>query len=201
MQHEYSTQFTALTASLWQHMYDDIREFRSTFQLKVDEPMTAADCRVHQALHIEELVELALATDKIEQADAIVDLCYTALGRNAQIGDNQFAHSAVAHWVDMFVAAAHTLGIPFQACWDAVHASNMTKAASTEQEAIATVRHYAQRGISADYRLASSGKYVVSCSQDSIDETGSAVLKGKVLKSIHYTPVDLSAVFRANSIG
>lgn len=191
---EYSQKFTALTPEVWEMMYSDIREFRSTFRLKIDSPMTDADCRVHQALHIEELVELALANNKAEQADAITDLVYTALGRTAQIGDASLEDSAVAHLVDMFIAAAHTLKIPFEQCWKAVHNSNMTKAATTEEVAKATVEHYGKRGIKANYVLAESGKYVISCSEDSTDETGSAVLKGKILKSINYTEVNLQEV-------
>lgn len=194
MQAEYSKNFTALTPELWMQMYSDIREFRATFGLKVDTPMTEGDCRVHQALHTEELVELALAKDKLGQADAITDICYTALGRNAQIGDAELVSSSTAHWVDMFIAAAHTLQIPFEDCWKAVHASNMTKAAESEDIAIATVTHYEKRGIKAGYVLLESGRYIISCSEDSVDETGSAVLKGKILKSVNYTAVDLSAV-------
>lgn len=194
---EYSKPFTALTPEMWALMYRDIREFRATFRLKLDEAITDADCRMHQALHIEELVELALANDKVEQADAITDFVYTCLGRNAQIGDSNYENSAVANIVDIFIAAAKALDINFEECWKAVHASNMTKAAESESVAISTVEHYEARGVKAEYNLADNGTFVVSCSEDWIDETGSSILKGKVLKSVEYTPVDLSFVLNS----
>lgn len=196
MLREFSNKFTTLTPDFWFQMCNDIRDFRTTFQLPVDQPISTQDCNVHNSLHIEELVELALATSKAEQADAILDAVYTLVGRTAQVGDYDMERSSVAHMVDILLATASTLGIPYEACWKAIHASNMTKAASTEQEALGTVEHYKNRGIAGEIFTADSGKYLIKCSEDSTDETGSTIRKGKVLKSIQYTPVDLDKVLQ-----
>ncbi|CAH6829113.1 conserved hypothetical protein [Vibrio chagasii] len=196
MLREFSNTFTTLTPKFWLQMCKDINDFRTTFQLPINQPVSENDCNVHNALHIEELVELALATNKEEQADAILDAVYTLVGRTAQVGEYDMESSAVAHMVDILLATALTLDIPYEACWRAIHASNMTKAASTEEEALATVKHYKNRGIAGEVFVADSGKYLIKCSEDSTDETGSTIRKGKVLKSVQYTPVDLMKVLQ-----
>ncbi len=196
MLREFSPKFTTLSPEFWLQMCQDINDFRNTFQLPVNQSISENDCAVHNALHIEELVELALATKKEDQADAILDAVYTLVGRSAQVGDYDIESSSVAHMVDILLATASTLDIPYEACWRAIHASNMTKAASTEDEALATVEHYKNRGIAGEVIIADSGKYLIKCSEDSIDETGSTIRKGKVLKSIQYTPVDLVKVLQ-----
>ncbi|MGY2573028.1 hypothetical protein C1N32_20285 [Vibrio diazotrophicus] len=195
---EFSTEFTVLTPEFWEQMCHDINEFRNTFQLPVNEPISVNDCNVHNALHIEELVELALATTKVEQADAILDAVYTLVGRTAQVGDYNMETSTVAHIVDILLATASTLGIPYVECWNAIHESNMTKAASSEKEALDTVEHYKNRGIAGEFFISDSGKYLIKCSEDSVDETGSKIRKGKVLKSVNYTPVDLGLILSTN---
>lgn len=196
MLREFSNTFTTLTPEFWLQMCKDINDFRTTFQLPVNQPVSENDCNVHNALHIEELVELALATNKEEQADAILDAVYTLVGRTAQVGEYDMENSSVAHMVDILLATASTLEIPYEACWTAIHASNMTKAAITEEEALATVEHYKNRGIAGEVFVADSGKYLIKCSEDSTDETGSKIRKGKVLKSVKYTPVDLVKVLQ-----
>ncbi|EAP94663.1 MULTISPECIES: nucleoside triphosphate pyrophosphohydrolase family protein [Vibrio] len=196
MLQEFSNKFTTLTPEFWLQMCHDIKDFRNTFQLPVNNPISVNDCKVHNSLHIEELVELALATNKAEQADAILDAVYTLVGRTAQVGKYDMESSSVAHMVDILLATALTLEIPYEACWRAIHASNMTKAASTEEEALTTVEHYKNRGIAGEVFVADSGKYLIKCSEDSTDETGSMIRKGKVLKSVKYTPVDLVKVLQ-----
>ncbi|EII2981669.1 nucleoside triphosphate pyrophosphohydrolase family protein [Vibrio parahaemolyticus] len=198
MLREFSDHFTTLTPEFWLQMCHDIKDFRNTFQLPVNQPISVDDCNVHNSLHIEELVELALATNKAEQADAILDAIYTLVGRTAQVGDYDMKTSSVAHVVDILLSTAATLKIPYKACWDAIHASNMTKAASSIEEALDTIEHYKNRGIAGEFFVSESGKFLVKCSEDSTDETGSTIRKGKVLKSVQYTPVDLEKVLLEN---
>jgi predicted HAD superfamily Cof-like phosphohydrolase len=69
--------------------------------------------RVRYEILLEEARELKLALDEddlIGVADALVDVVYIAIG------------------------TALLLGIPFAACWDEVHASNMTKSPVTNDD-------------------------------------------------------------------
>ncbi|GAL09912.1 hypothetical protein JCM19233_889 [Vibrio astriarenae] len=71
-----------LTPEIFNHLYRDITEFRTTFDLPVAQPSTLDDKAdtLHTSLIIEELTELAEAPDKTERADAIVDSVYVLMG-------------------------------------------------------------------------------------------------------------------------
>lgn len=70
-----------LTPAVYQKLYQDIEQFRSTFDLAVDSPESLDEKNdlLHTSLAIEELTELAEADSKIEQADAIVDTVYVLM--------------------------------------------------------------------------------------------------------------------------
>lgn len=72
-----------LTTDIFNHLYRDISEFRSTFDLPVASPESLDDKTdtLHTSLAIEELTELAEADNKTEQADAIIDSVYVLMGR------------------------------------------------------------------------------------------------------------------------
>ncbi|MCG6282768.1 nucleoside triphosphate pyrophosphohydrolase family protein, partial [Vibrio diabolicus] len=93
-----------LTQDIYDHLYRDITEFRSTFDLPVAAPASLdgkADT-LHTSLAIEELTELAEADNKTEQADAIVDSVYVLMGRLVHLGDaNVSDNLAISYLIDL----------------------------------------------------------------------------------------------------
>ncbi len=88
----------------------DVRAFHEATNTPVAERMVKLDparAKLRQRLVYEECQEFLAAVscgDQVEMADGIVDLIYVAIG------------------------AALEMGIPLQAVWDEIHASNMRKA-------------------------------------------------------------------------
>ncbi|GAM63385.1 hypothetical protein JCM19232_1532 [Vibrio ishigakensis] len=194
MKPEFYSSYTALSETLWNKLYADITEFRQLFNLPIETGIeNEALCHLHSNLMIEELAELARADSKEDQADAITDTVYVAVGRAVHAGHKELAETTIARQVDVLLNVADTLEIPFEQCWDAVHQSNMSKAALDETQAKETVEVYAAKGISADYKL-KNGKYIVFCDQDSKSNEGIVIKQGKILKNKYYQAVDLSFV-------
>ena len=63
-----------LSQPIFEHLYRDIVEFRTPFDLPVNQPASLDDNAdtLHTSLIIEEMTELAEADSRIEQADAIL---------------------------------------------------------------------------------------------------------------------------------
>ena len=81
--------------------------------------------------------------------------------------------------------AGLALGYNLDETFDLVHKSNMTKACKTEQEAIDTVEFIKMQGkYNPTYKQSTDGNYWIVYDYDT----------GKILKSIYYTPVDLTFV-------
>ncbi|PML91802.1 hypothetical protein BCT64_17510 [Vibrio breoganii] len=191
---EFFSTFTQLTPQLWNKLYQDLVEFRQLFNLPINTGIESDKlCHLHSNLMIEELTELARATNKEDQADAITDTVYVAVGRAVHAGHEALNDTTTARQVDVLLNVAKTLNIPFEQCWDAVHASNMSKAALDEQQAKETVEVYSTKGVSADYKL-KNDKYIVFCDQDSVATDGVMIKEGKILKNKYYEAVDLSFV-------
>ncbi|MPW35911.1 nucleoside triphosphate pyrophosphohydrolase family protein [Vibrio sp. B1Z05] len=191
---EFFASFSQLTPELWAKLYNDISEFRQLFNLPINTGIESEKlCHLHSNLMIEELTELARATNKEDQADAITDTVYVAVGRAVHAGHQALRDTTIARQVDVLLNVAKTLQIPFEQCWDAVHASNMSKAALNEQQAKETVAVYVDKGVSADYQL-KNGKYIVFCNKDSVANDGIVIKEGKILKNKYYQAVDLSFV-------
>ncbi len=184
-----------LTSDIFNHLYRDITEFRTTFDLPVATPETldeSADT-LHTSLAIEELTELADADSKVEQADAIVDTVYVLMGRLVHLGQNEIEDNiAINYLIDLMLNVAHNRNIHFLPCWDEIHASNMSKVCRNAQEFKETAHYYAKQGIKIE--PVSKGEYIIAkCAEDVITET-KTIRKGKVLKSIYYRPADLSSL-------
>lgn len=184
---------TKLTQPIYDHIYQDINEFRSTFDLPVDDPtsMDSALDTLHSSLIIEELTELAQADSKIEQADAIVDSVYVLMGRLVHLGDSKVEDNlAISYFIDVLLNAAVNLDIDFIPCWDEIHSSNMSKVCKDHQEYAETEAFYATQGIK--LMAVEKGHYVIAkCAEDFVSES-KTIRKGKVLKSVNYRPADLS---------
>lgn len=185
-------QFTLLSTELYQHLYRDITEFRSTFDLPVAD-LTSLDNKadtLHTSLAIEELTELAEADCKTEQADAIVDTVYVLMGRLVHRGDEQVTSNVgISYIIELLLHVAKNRGIEFLPCWDEVHSSNMSKVCRNEQEFTETQAFYAKQGV--ELEGVKKGEYIIAkCSKD-VEMQGKTVRKGKVLKSVYYRPADL----------
>lgn len=189
---------TKLTQELYSKLYQDITEFRTTFGLPVDAPLhLEEDDKLHTSLIVEEMTELAQADSKIEQADAIVDSVYVLMGRvvhanicpDDYLDGNSIHAITVSNQIEILLQVADNLGIDFLSCWDNIHASNMSKACNNEAEFEDTRAHYAALGIKVVSEEV-NGKLVVKCAEDFVSDE-KTVLKGKVLKSVYYTPANL----------
>ncbi|MGO2498934.1 MAG: nucleoside triphosphate pyrophosphohydrolase family protein [Vibrio litoralis] len=185
-------QFTLLSTELYQHLYRDITEFRSTFDLPVADLASLDDKAdtLHTSLAIEELTELAEADCKTEQADAIVDTVYVLMGRLVHHGDDQVnSNVGISYIIELLLHVAKNRGIEFLPCWDEVHSSNMSKVCRNEQEFTETQAFYAKQGV--ELEGVQKGEYIIAkCAKD-IEMQGKTVRKGKVLKSVYYRPADL----------
>lgn len=144
-----------------------VSEFHETFGLPVvDEPRIPSRerCELRINLLQEELDELSEAIkdkDIVEVADALSDLQYVLSGAILEFG----------------------LGKRFQALFDEVHRSNMSKTCATEEEAHETVRHYKTKRNQEGYIEPKNDKFIVYRKGD-----------GKVLKSVKYSAADLKSI-------
>ena len=183
---------SALDQPLFDHLYRDIREFRSTFDLDIESPQTLdeqADA-LHTSLAVEEMTELAEADSLVEQADAIVDSVYVLMGRLVHLGDKKVEDNiGISYLIDVLLQMSARLGIDFMACWNEVHSSNMSKVCRNADEYADTEAFYAKQGVT--LTASTKGDYIIAkCAQD-VDLEGKVIRKGKVLKSVYYRPADL----------
>ncbi|MGF1717974.1 nucleoside triphosphate pyrophosphohydrolase family protein [Photobacterium chitinilyticum] len=181
-----------LDQTLFDHLYHDIHEFRTTFDLDIETPSTLNEKMdtLHTSLAVEELTELAEADSLVEQADAIVDSVYVLMGRLVHLGDKQVdANIGISYIIDLLLQVAERLNIDFVSCWNEVHSSNMSKVCRNEQEFTDTESHYANQGV--EIVGSQKGEYIIAkCAKD-VDLEGKIIRQGKVLKSVYYRPADL----------
>ncbi len=143
---------------------NDVAEFHNTFQLPVlvDPTIPSAErCQLRVNLLEEELSELKEAisnSDLTEVADALCDLQYVLSGAILEFG----------------------LGDRFKSLFDEVHRSNMSKTCKSEEEAIATQKHYLDNKNMNSVIKERNGEYLVYRIDD-----------GKVLKSVNYSQANL----------
>lgn len=186
-----------LTQEIFDHLYRDINEFRSTFDLPVAAPESLNDKAdtLHTSLAIEELTELAEADNKTDQADAIIDSVYVLMGRLVHLGHDKVEDNlAISYLIDLLLNVALNRGIDFIPCWDEVHSSNMSKVCRNEKEYTETEAFYAEQGIK--LMAVTKGDYVIAkCAEDFVSEA-KTIRQGKVLKSVYYRPADLAPLTR-----
>lgn len=143
-----------------------VAEFHKTFQHPIlDEPQIPSEnrCNLRVALIAEELKELEEAIqnkDIVEIADALCDIQYVLSGAILEFG----------------------LKDKFNALFEEVQRSNMSKACKTEEEAIATQEHYRAKGVESYYKEVDD-LYLVYREGDN-----------KTLKSVNYSPADLKSI-------
>ncbi len=146
---------------------NQVAEFHKTFKHPVlaDPQIPASErCELRVSLISEELKELEQAIkdhDLIEIADALCDIQYVLSGAVLEFG----------------------LGEKFVELFNEVQRSNMSKACSSEQEAIDTVEYYKKERDTDAYYVQEDGKFLVYRKGDN-----------KTLKSINYSPADLKGI-------
>jgi predicted HAD superfamily Cof-like phosphohydrolase len=144
-----------------------VAEFHKTFKHPILTKPEIPDenrCKLRVALLAEELKELEVAIlekDIVEIADALCDIQYVLSGAILEFG----------------------LGEKFKSLFEEVQRSNMSKACSSEEEAIATVGHYKQKDGTECYYREETGKWLIYRKSDN-----------KTMKSISYSPADLEAI-------
>ena len=190
-------QLSQLTQPIFDHLYHDIFEFRSTFDLPVadESSLDSKADTLHTSLIIEELTELAEADCKVEQADAIVDSVYVLMGRLVHLGATQVDDRLeISYLIDLLLNVAKNREIDFIQCWDEVHSSNMSKVCRNEQELNETIAHYAKQGV--EIVGSTKGEFIIAkCAKD-VEMAGKVVRQGKVLKSVYYRPADLTPLVK-----
>lgn len=143
-----------------------VAEFHKTFQHPIlDSPQipSEARCKLRVSLIAEELKELEeaiQAKDLVEVADALCDIQYVLSGAILEFGMKD----------------------KFNALFEEVQRSNMSKACKNEAEAIATQDHYRAKGVDSYYKEI-DGKFLVYRQGDD-----------KTLKSVNYSPADLKSI-------
>ena len=144
-----------------------VEEFHNTFGAPVLETpqIPSGDrCELRVSLLQEELNELKDAirnNDIVEISDALADLQYVLSGAILEFG----------------------LGDKFNELFLEVQRSNMSKACSSQQEAIQTLLHYKEKDGTEGYYKEVDGKWLVYRNGDN-----------KVLKSINYSPANLTDI-------
>ncbi len=144
-----------------------VAEFHKTFQHPILESPAIPDakrCALRVSLIAEELKELEEAiqqNDLVEVADALCDIQYVLAGAILEFG----------------------LKDKFNALFEEVQRSNMSKACRTLEEAEATVKHYKETKDVDSYIKEVDGLFLVFRTADN-----------KTLKSINYSPADLKSI-------
>lgn len=147
-----------------------VAEFHQTFKHPVLTAPTIPDekrCKLRVELLAEELRELEQAIgekDLVGVADALCDLQYVLSGAVLEFG----------------------LGEKFKSLFEEVQRSNMSKACSTEQEAMDTVAFYRQKDNTECHYSKEGNKWLVYRTSDN-----------KTIKSVGYSPADLTSILGA----
>ncbi|MBC7412168.1 MAG: nucleoside triphosphate pyrophosphohydrolase family protein [Bacteroidia bacterium] len=149
---------------------NQVAEFHTTFKapiLATPQLPSITRCELRVSLLEEELKELkdAIANnDLVEIADALCDLQYVLSGAVLEFG----------------------MGDKFVTLFNEVQRSNMSKACTTEADAIATIAYYVAKDGTKAYYKSIDDKFVVYREGDD-----------KTLKSINYSPASLQAILNA----
>jgi predicted HAD superfamily Cof-like phosphohydrolase len=144
-----------------------VADFHNTFKHPIlSQPAIPSEdrCKLRVALIAEELKELEVAIqekDIVEVADALCDIQYVLSGAILEFG----------------------LGEKFNALFEEVQRSNMSKVCANEEEAKATVAFYKAKDGTECYYKEEAGKWLVYRKSDN-----------KTIKSINYSPANLKKV-------
>ncbi len=144
-----------------------VADFHRTFKHPIlEQPAIPSEnrCQLRVALLNEEVKELEVAileNDIVGIADALCDIQYVLSGAILEFG----------------------LGEKFKALFEEVQRSNMSKACTSEEEAIQTVNHYREKDGTECYYQHAGNKWLVYRKSDN-----------KTIKSIGYSPANLERI-------
>ncbi len=150
-----------------------VADFHRTFKhpiLKAPAIPREDRCKLRVALLAEELKELEVAileNDIVAIADAFCDIQYVLSGAILEFG----------------------LADKFEALFNEVQRSNMSKACNSEEEARRTVEHYRKRENTECYYQQAGDKWLVYRKSDN-----------KTIKSVGYSPADLEGIINRQGI-
>lgn len=193
--------YNFLTPEIFKKFFSDITDFRTAFDLPIGVPYSAQDYQLHFDLYREEMRELFSAETRVDKIDAIVDSLYVLFGKYVQFDivlDEQ--EPCELNVVETLLSASEEINFDILKAWDIVHHSNMSKLCN-DDNVQATLDHYTALGVSVEAKpvtLTNKNKnegtalWAVKVKEASTDKDGKSYAAGKVLKSVDYTPADLS---------
>lgn len=193
--------YNFLTPEIFKKFFSDITDFRTAFDLPIGVPDSAQDYQLHFDLYREEMRELFSAETRVDKIDAIVDSLYVLFGKYVQFDivlDEQ--EPCELNVVETLLSASEEINFDILKGWDIVHHSNMSKLCN-DDNVQATLDHYTALGVSVEAKpvtLTNKNKnegtalWAVKVKEASTDKDGKSYAAGKVLKSVDYTPADLS---------
>ena len=197
----YGIKYNFLTPEIFKKFFSDINDFRTAFDLPIGVPYSAQDYQLHFDLYREEMQELFSAETRVDKIDAIVDSLYVLFGKYVQFDivlDEQ--EPCELNVVETLLSASEEINFDILKAWDIVHHSNMSKLCN-DDNVQATLDHYTALGVSVEAKpvtLTNKNKnegtalWAVKVKEASTDKDGKSYAAGKVLKSVDYTPADLS---------
>lgn len=193
--------YNFLTPEIFKKFFSDINDFRTAFDLPIGVPYSAQDYQLHFDLYREEMRELFSAETRVDKIDAIVDSLYVLFGKYVQFDivlDEQ--EPCELNIIETLLSSSEELNFDILKGWDIVHHSNMSKLCN-DDNVQATLDHYTALGVSVEAKpvtLTNKNKnegtalWAVKVKEESTDKDGKSYAAGKVLKSVDYTPADLS---------
>ena len=193
--------YNFLRPEIFKKFFSDITDFRTAFDLPIGVPYSAQDYQLHFDLYREEMQELFSAETRVDKIDAIVDSLYVLFGKYVQFDivlDEQ--EPCELNIIETLLSASEELNFDILKAWDIVHHSNMSKLCN-DDNVQATLDHYTALGVSVEAKpvtLTNKNKnegtalWAVKVKEESTDLDGKSYAAGKVLKSVDYTPADLS---------
>ncbi len=193
--------YNFLTPEIFKKFFSDITDFRTAFDLPIGVPYSAQDYQLHFDLYREEMQELFSAETRVDKIDAIVDSLYVLFGKYVQFDivlDEQ--EPCELNIIETLLSASEELNFDILKAWDIVHHSNMSKLCN-DDNVQATLDHYTALGVSVEAKPVTftnknknegTALWAVKVKEESTDLDGKSYAAGKVLKSVDYTPADLS---------
>ncbi|GFD71011.1 SAM-dependent methyltransferase [Tenacibaculum sp. KUL113] len=190
-----------LTPEIFKKFFSDITDFRTAFDLPIGVPYRSEDYQLHFDLYREEMRELFSAHKRKDKLDAILDSLYVLFGKYVHFDivlDEQ--EPCELNVVETLLSSSEELNFDILKGWDIVHHSNMSKLCN-DDNVQATLDHYTSLGVSVEAKpvtLTNKNKnegtalWAVKVKEESTDHNGKSYAAGKVLKSVDYTPADLS---------
>jgi predicted HAD superfamily Cof-like phosphohydrolase len=178
--------------------YNNVVEFNRLFGFEKDSSVSSIALR--EALYQEEKNELFTAlknNDVVELADGVADCMYIILGSMDILSENEKAYKL---YLEKLVSmngliAEYFTDRQFFEVFEVVHKSNMSKACDSLDTAFKTMATDKYKNLSAFAVRKDNCKYALYCNANYPDL---GLAKGKLLKSIDYTPADLNFVKKWN---